>query len=357
MSALRVGLIGVGWGALVHAPAFRAVAGFELRALCSQHAERVAEAGRRLGVADTSTDWRSFVRRPDLDLISITSPVGMHREMAVAAIEAGKHVLCEKPQALSGPDARAMLEAAEKAGVLAATCFETRWGRERLAIWDWVRAGKLGTPYFLRISQSAGYWHPSHAPQSEWMYRRAEGGGYLMGLQSHDIDFTCALLGEPAAVAADVRTNVPRRRLADGREIEVDADDTATLLLRMKSGATAVLSSSVVGVHAAGARFEAFGSEGTVVLDGDALTAGRVGDPGLASLPVSQREPTSGVDLGQRRSARMVRAQALMLEDWLPAFRGESTPRPVPSLRDGWRVQCVVDAARASAAGAGWVSL
>ena len=357
MKPIRVGLIGVGWGALVHAPAFRAVPAFELAALCSQSSVRVTEAGRRLGVADTSTDWRAFVRRPDLDLISITTPVGLHREMAVAALEAGKHVLCEKPLALNAADARTILDAGEKAGRIAAVCFETRWSRERLAIWDFVRAAALGVPYFLRISQSAGYWHPSHAPQAKWMYKRAEGGGYLMGLQSHDIDFACALLGEPAAVAADLRTTLPRRTLEDGREIQVDADDTGTLLLRMASGASVVLSSSVMGAHAAGIRLELFGSDSTLSWNGEQLLAGRASEPGLAPLALSAREPASGSDLGQRRSSRMVRAQALMLEDWLPAFRGEASPREIPDLRDGWRVQRIVDAARESSAGAGWVEL
>jgi predicted dehydrogenase len=357
VNRIRVGLVGVGWGALVHAPAFRAVPAFDLVALCSERESRAAEAGRRLGIADTSSNWSAFVKRADIDLVSIATPVGLHREMAVAALGAGKHVLCEKPLALTAGDARAILDAGEDAGVLAAVCFETRWTPERLAIWNWLRAGNIGTPYFLRIVQSAGYWHPSHAPQSEWMYRRAAGGGYLMGLQSHDIDFALALLGEPVAVAADLRTTLPRRTLADGREIEVDADDTGTLLLRMASGARVVLSSSVVGAHAARGSLELFGSEGTVVWDGERLLAARVGDTGLSALPLSDREPASGADLGQRRSARMVRAQALLLEDWLPAFRGEPTVRSVPGLRDGWRVQQVIDAARSSAEGAGWVTL
>lgn len=81
LAALRVGLIGVGWGALVHAPAFGAVDGYELVALCSSRPESVASAGQRLGVADVSTDWASFVRRDDLDLISISTPVPYHHDM------------------------------------------------------------------------------------------------------------------------------------------------------------------------------------------------------------------------------------------------------------------------------------
>lgn len=357
MNPIGVGIIGVGWGALVQAPAFRAVDGFEVRALCSRRPESVARAARKLGIAATSTDWRSFVERDDLDLISIATPVTLHRELALATIAAGKHLLCEKPLALSGSDSRVIAETAAAAETVAATCFELRWSRERHAIWDWMRSGACGDPFHLRIAQSADYWHPSHAPQSEWMYKRAEGGGYLNGLQSHDIDFALTLLGEAVAVAADVKTTEPHRKLADGREIAVDADDTATLLLRFRNGSSATLSSSVVGAHTSGARTELVGSAGTLVSDGREIRAGSATAAGLAPLPLSDREPASGADLGNRRSAAMVRAMALMLEDWRPALSGGKPARPVPSLHDGWRVQQIIDAARASAEGAGWVPL
>ena len=357
MAVMRVGVVGVGWGALVHVPAYRAVEGFEVRALCSRQPDRVRAAADRLLVEDTSTDWRSFVERTDLDLISVSAPVTLHRDLAIATIEAGKHLLCEKPLALSGEQAREILDAAEKKGTIAATCFELRWSRERLAIWDWVRSGALGDPYHLRIHQSAGYWHPGHAPQSEWMYRREQGGGYLNGLQSHDIDFAIALLGEPKAVAADVKTTLPRRTMADGREVEVDADDTASILLRFAGGATAALVSSVVGANTAGTRFELVGSEGTILSNGSEIRAGTARDSGLSPLPFSSREPASGADVGDRRSSAMVRAMALMLEDWMPALDGKLPARPIPTLREGWRVQQVIDAARASSEGEGWVSL
>ena len=357
MSAIRVGVVGVGWGALVQVPAFRAVEGFEVRALCSRRAESVARAGERLGIDDVSTDWAAFVARDDLDLISVATPVTLHEEISLATIAAGKHLLCEKPLALSGEAGRRIVDAAEKAGTVAATCFELRWNRERHAIWDWVRSGACGEPFHLRVAQSAGYWHPSHAPQSEWMYRKEEGGGYLNGLQSHDIDFALTLLGEPVAVAADVKTTVSRRTLADGREIEVDADDTATVLLRFASGASATLASSVVGAHTQGARFELFGRDGTLVSDGREIRAGSADGEGLNALPFSTREPASGADVGTRRSSAMIRAMALMLEDWRPALAGGAPERPVPTLHDGWRVQQVIDGARASAAGAGWVAL
>lgn len=352
----RVGMIGVGWGALVQTPGFRAVDGFEVAALCSRRQESVEKAGERLGISDLSTDWKSFVKRDDLDIISVSSPVGHHVSMSIAALEAGKHVVCEKPAALDASSAKDLMQAGEQSGLATAMSFETRWIPHRLAIWEQVNKGLIGNPYFVRICQQASYWHPSHAPQSPWMYKRDEGGGYLMGLQSHDIDFVQKLFGKPIAVCADVKTTIAKREMADGSVIDVDADDTATLLLRLDSGATAVLSASVVGAHTAGQTIDIFGEDGTLVYDGAHIKSGAASDGGLEDLALSAREPASGVDLGTKRSAAMVRAMALMLEEWAPALEGKPTPS-VPSFRDGYVTQSVVDAARVSSEGKGWIEL
>ncbi len=353
---IRVGVVGVGWGALVHVPAYRAVQGFEVAALCARHPESVQAAGARLGIPDVGTDWRSFVARDDLDLISIASPVTQHADVCLAALAAGKHVLCEKPLALDAVEAHDLVQAEQETDRATATCFELRWLPHKLAIWDLVDAGTLGVPYFARVCQSGAYWHPTHAAQSPWMYKRGEGGGYLMGQQSHEIDFVHTLLGESVAVCADVKTSVLQRELRDGSQVDVDADDTGNLLLRLASGASAVLSSSVVGLHTMGQTLEMFGAHGTIVYDGAALRAGTVDDVQLTDRPVPVREPKSGVDLGTRRSAGMVRAMSLLLEEWQPALSGEPAPR-VPSWRDGWMVARVIDAARASSEGAGWIDL
>jgi len=356
---LRVGLIGVGWGALVHAPAFKAAAGYEPVALCSRRRESLEAAGARTGITDLSADWKDFVRRDDLDMISISSPVDLHREMTLAAVAAGKRVLCEKPAALTPADAREMYDAAEAAGVAHATCFELRWLPERLAVWDAVRAGLVGKAYNMRLLQSADYWHPTHGPQSEWMYRKDQGGGYLMGMLSHDIDYACTLLGEPEAVAADVRTNTPRRKLADGREIEVDADDTTVVLIRFKGGASAVISCSVVGAHAAGVRMDLFGEDGTVLFEsgpqGRKVTGGAARAEGLSEMPLAEREPKGGPVTAKGRSAGMIRATALLLETWQDNLADPEAA--IPTLRAGWRAMQVIDAARRSAAGEGWVGL
>ena len=368
---LRVGVIGVGWGSLVQVPAFRAAGGYEVVALCSRRAERAAEAGARLGIEDVSTDWERFVGRPDLDIISVCTPTDLHREQVLGAIGAGKNVLCEKPVALDSGQAAEMADAADAAGVATAVCFENRWGREKLAVWRQIGEGLLGSPYFARVAIAADYFHPSRPLMSEWMYRLADGGGYLLGMASHDIDYLYSLFGVPEAVCADVHATIPRRTRADGSDFAADADDTASLLLRWSSGVRASISLTTVGMHTGSRyRFEAFGSDGTAEIDGTVfggtVRAGRTGEEGLRELALSDAAVSdpSAIPATGRRSAP-IRALALMLERWLPSVRGSAAPAPaadgsgpsVPTLRDGLVVQRVIDAARLSSGGAGWVSL
>jgi predicted dehydrogenase len=358
--ALRVGLIGVGWGALVHAPAFAAVDGYELVALCSSRPESVGRASERLGIADTSTDWASFVKRDDLDLISISTPVPYHHDMFLAALAAGKHVLCEKPLAMSGDEGRAMTEAAEAAagaGQATVVCFENRRSPEHLAITELVAGGAIGRLSFVQVTITTGYWHPTHASQSAWMYRRDEGGGYLFGQMSHEIDFLRSLFGSVVAVCADVRHSRDRVATPTG-DIDVTADDTSAVLLRLESGALAVLTNSSAGLAAGTHLFEAHGSNGTIAVNRFPTGAGSLvatvgGDP--RPLEPSSRRLASGIELPARRSSSAVLAMGLLLEDWRPAFSG--APTNTPTIRDGWAVQQIIDAALRSSEGAGWVDI
>jgi predicted dehydrogenase len=356
---LRVGLIGVGWGAVVQTPAFRMVPEFEVTAICSRQQHRVEEAGRKLGIDDVSTDWRSFVERDDLDVISICTPVDLHFEQTMAAIKSGKHVLVEKPVGLDSRETGLMRRAAEDAGVAHAVCFEGRWEPARLTVWDMVEAGHLGDPYLATARSGADYWHPTRGLQSEWMYRRAEGGGYLMGMGSHDIDFLCAMFGEPEAVCADVRTTVSRRPREDGSMLDVDADDTTVLAMRMANGMIVSILTTAVAYGRNFRGFEAYGSGGSLFMDGllmgeerMVLRSARVGEA-PTEVDYVDRRPRSGIEAPRRRAAGAITSLALMLEEWLPMFEGEKSR--VPTLAAGDLVARVVDAARRSSDGGGWV--
>jgi predicted dehydrogenase len=228
-----------------------------------------------------------------------------------------------------------------------------------VAVADRVRSGFLGKTYVARVSRSASYWHPSHPAQARWMYDHNQGGGYLAGMLVHDLDFVCSLLGEPESVCAEVRTSEPVRHLPDGETIEITADDTAALLLRMESGVVAVLSVSVIGAHADHYRLELFGSEGTIIGDGTLRSTdyriGAASDDALTPLPISDREPAHPENLPHGLAGHASRAMALMLEDWLPAFDG--APSAAPTFDDGLLSLAVIDAAHRSSEGGGWVAV
>lgn len=353
---LRVGVVGVGWGAHVQVPGFRAADGFEPVALCARTPERLSRVAAKLAIEDTSTDWQSFVARDDLDVISVATPTVLHHDMALAALAAGKAVLCEKPLAGDLEAARDMVCAAAQSGRPTACCFENRWNPDWLAVAHLVRSGFLGKQYLARVSRSASYWHPSHQPQARWMYDRAQGGGYLAGMLVHDLDFLCSLFGRPESVCAEVRNSDPFRELPDGETLHITADDTAALLLRMESGLTAILSVSVIGAHADHFRLELFGADGTIIGDGDlrstAYVAGAAADDGLTPLAVNDREPAHPERLPKGLAGHASRAMALMLEDWRPAFDGEAVT--VATFEDGLLSLAVIDAAHRSAEGGGW---
>jgi predicted dehydrogenase len=356
---LRVGVIGVGWGAHVQVPGFRAADGFEPVALCARTPGRLEKVARKLGIDDTSTDWESFVTRDDLDVISVATPTTLHHDMTLAALDAGKAVLCEKPLAGDLEAARDLVGAAAKAGRPTACCFENRWSPEWLAITDSVGSGFMGKVYVARVSRSASFWHHSHPPQARWMYDRQQGGGYLAGMLVHDLDFLCSLFGRPQQVCADVRASESVRHLPGGEVIDVTADDTAALLLRMESGVLAVLSISVMGVHADHYRLELFGADGTIVGDGTLRSAeywiGGASDDCLNPLSTSSREPAHPDMLPHGLAGNAGRAMALMLEDWLPAFDG--APSSAATFEDGLISLAVIDAAHRSSEGGGWVAI
>lgn len=359
---VRVGVVGTGWGAHVQVPAFRLVDGFEVVALCARRPESVQAAAARTGIDDTSTDFDSFVRRDDLDLIAIATPVALHHPMTMAALEAGKHVLVEKPMAVTAQQCREMAAAAERTGTVTAVCFELRWTPPRAKIRSLVEAGFVGEPFWVRLSETGYYAHPSHPNQALWMYDAAQGGGFLNGTLSHDIDFVCSLFGPPKAVFAEVHTAITRREPPGGPVVEVTSDDTDVVLMRMADGGLVMLSMAATSVDRADGTFEVFGRSGTITADVQPRSpaATIVGSqPGQLrqDLPVDDRMPASGRSLPARRAAPLIRAVALMLEDWLPAFASEPTPSKVPSFADGVLVQEIMEAARESSAGGMWIEL
>lgn len=266
-----IGIIGTGWGARVQVPAFRA-AGLEVTALAGSQAAKTERVAGELEVAFHSADWRALLARPDVTLVSIVTPPALHREMALAALEAGKHVLCEKPTAMNAAEAEAMLEAArQRPHQLALIDHELRFLPVVRRARELVAAGAIGTLRHAAVRfVNNGRADPTRP--WNWWYDASQGGGALGAIGSHQVDLLRYLLDDEVAEAHGfVATAIAERPDKSGQPRAVSADDYAAASLRFAGGALAnLLTSAVAGVSEPNS-LSIHGSQGTLN-----ITSGRL---------------------------------------------------------------------------------
>jgi predicted dehydrogenase len=239
----RIGIIGTGFGARVQTPLFRQ-AGLDVAALAGFHRNKTKQIADELGVR-AYDDWRELVAAPDIDLVSVTTPPSEHREMAIAVLDAGKHLLCEKPTALNASEAQQMLDAAKRhPNQIAIIDHELRfvpsWRDARTRLGE----GALGSIRYAEFR----YASPSRGDRSRawnWWSDAARGGGIWGAVGSHFVDALRWLGMEVESVQATLRTIVDRRPFGEGTR-EVTSDDFASIDLRLHGGALAVMTLSAV---------------------------------------------------------------------------------------------------------------
>lgn len=253
-SELRAGVIGLGWAGRQHMAAYDAVPGVELVALAGMEAEPLRLLGDQYGVeVDLRfADWQHLLARGELDVVSIATPTVLHGPIARAALDAGIHVLSEKPMAENAHVARSMVQAAVANDRVLEVSFNHRRRGDVAALKAVLDTGALGRLYYAK----AGWLRRSGIPGlGSWFTRSASaGGGPLMDIGVHMLDMALHLLGEPAVAAATAATYAefgPRGRggapsagktPADGGGFDVE--DLSTAFLRLEGGATLLLEAS-----------------------------------------------------------------------------------------------------------------
>lgn len=252
MRTIGVGLIGTGFMGKCHTLAYRSVrAVFDtalaprLVRVCDRRAAEAESHAARCGFERYTDDWRAVVDDADVDLVSITTPNKLHCEMALAALEAGKHVYCEKPLALTLDEAERMAAAAVKAagrtivgyGYLCNPLFQ----HARTL----VRFGAVGRPLFFRGVCDEDYQADPELPWT-WRSARAEAGlGVLGDMMCHLVSMADGLLGSIDSVLADCQTHYATRPApGSGERRAVENEDVASALVTFESGVTGMLSSS-----------------------------------------------------------------------------------------------------------------
>ncbi|AZZ90594.1 Gfo/Idh/MocA family oxidoreductase [Hahella sp. KA22] len=279
---LRVGLIGSGYMGKAHAIAFRsAPAVFELSAdieldmLADISAEQAAAKAAVMGFKRSTGDWRELVNDPDIDVVDICSPNWLHKEMALAAIAAGKHVYSEKPLALNAADARMMTEAAERAGVKTLVGFNYAKNPTVSLAREIIRSGELGEVVHFRGTHNEDYLCDPEAPFSWRLKREFSGSGTLGDMGSHIINMAQYLVGDITEVVADLKTVHKKRPIANapGEFGEVENDDQVHLLARFANGAQGTLESSRIACGRKNSLwFEVTGTLGTLIYDQERLS-------------------------------------------------------------------------------------
>jgi len=269
---LRIALFGAGFMGRAHALAFGAAKRtFDLPAepvlelLVDRDSASAAAAAATLGFSRSSGNWREAVSDPAVDLVAIATPNSLHAPIALAAIEAGKSVYCEKPLAGSLDEAHAMVEAARRRSCVTAVGYTYLYNPMIQVARDIIKDGTIGRVTAFRGIHAEDFMASADAPFS-WRCEVSEGGGALADLGSHMISIARYLIGDIAAVSSSLNTVHESRVDADGRPRPVVVDDQADALVRFSNGAVGTISASwLASGRTMGLEFEVSGTGGSIV--------------------------------------------------------------------------------------------
>jgi len=362
---LGVAMIGYAFMGKAHSNAWRNVASFfdvpafEQKVLVGRDAGQVAEAAAKYGWAESATDWRSILERDDIHIVDICAPGWMHAEIAIAALEAGKHVLVEKPLANTLAEAEAMTHAAATArerGVQSMIGFNYRRVPALALAKELIAEGRLGTVRHVRAAYLQDWLSDETAPMTWRLNKETAGSGALGDIASHAIDQVLFLLGGTVTeVSGRLHTFVSSRPGADGPE-DVTVDDAAWATLTLDSGAIASVEVSRMATGRKNSlQLEIYGDKGSLLFDLENLSELGFLD---ATVPVREQgfrrilvnepgHPYMDAWWPQGHVIGWEHTFTHEIRDFLLAIDG-GTP-PSPSFEEGLAVQRVLAAVEESA--------
>jgi predicted dehydrogenase len=372
MREIGIGLIGTGFMGKAHAFAYRmALAAFpdiakpRLVAIADMNADAAAKAAHQYGFETSAGNWRDLISNPAIHVISITTPNSMHKEMALAAIAAGKHVHCEKPLSPTLADSLEMVNAAEAAKAVTQVGFNYIKNPLLKMAREMVEAGELGEITGFRGIHAEDYMHD---PQSPWTWRidPSGGPGVIADLGSHIIGMARFLIGNIAEVSADVRTVIKSRPTAHGgvEHKPVEVDDVARLIVNFERGCAGTIEANWIQTgRKMQLGFELTGEKGSLVFSqehfnvlhyykayGDNRKSGFTTiEAGPQHFPYGQFCVAGGHQLGFNDLKTIEMGEFL---------GGVVTGKAAgPDFREAYEIQKVVEAAIASSKQRAWVKI
>lgn len=376
---LGIGMVGYAFMGRVHSQAWRSVSAFfdlpyrpVMAVVGGRSAEATAVAARDLGWAAAETDWRELIVRDDVQVVDICTPGDSHAEIAIAALEAGKHVICEKPLANTVAEAEAMAKAAERAasrGVHAMVAFNYRRVPALALARQWIAEGRLGRLHHVRAQYLQDWIADPDFPLVWRLQKDKAGSGALGDIGAHIIDTAQFITGQHlTGVSALTETFVTRRPLAEAssglsggsRTAEtgaVDVDDAALFTARFSGGAVGVFEATRFATGRKNAlRIEVNGSAGSLAFDFEAMNELWFHDHTLPAAEAGFRRvivteadhPYAAAWWPPGHGLGYEHTFTHEVKDFIEAIAAGAAPSP--SFADGLRVQRVLAAVEASAA-------
>lgn len=256
MEQLRVGIVGSAFVSSLHAEALQEVPEAKIVAACSSHAAHVKKFAQKWNIPSTLTDYRKLVERADVDVVVVGVPNDLHRQVVVAAAEAGKHIILEKPMAHTYADAEAMVKACRKHKVqlmyAETICFSPKYVRAKKL----ADEGAIGKVYMVKQGERHS------GPHSGWFYdMKRSGGGALMDLGCHGVEWSRWMYGKikPRSITATLQRVYHQKRTL--------GEDNAVLVLEFENGGTALIENSWAKPGGMDDRVELYGTEGVIYCD------------------------------------------------------------------------------------------
>lgn len=240
-----------------------------LEAICGRDQEATTEAARRFGYRNTYSSWEEMLRNDNVQVLDNGGPNNIHAAPSIAAAEAGKHIICEKPLARTGEEAKTMLDAVNKAGVKGLVAYNYRFVPAIRQIRLLIDQGLLGQVYHFRAVYLQEWIMPHYNLPMIWRLQKdVAGSGALGDLGAHIIDLGRYLVGDVKSVSGMTRTFIEERPWDDGTMGKVDVDDAFAALLEFENGALGTVEATrFAGGRKNGQRIEINAEKGSVVFD------------------------------------------------------------------------------------------
>lgn len=365
---IRLGMLGCGFMGKCHTNAFKKIEYIYPEArlrprfltICARQAEVVQREAARYGYEEYCTDWREMVADERLQVLDNCGPDPVHAEPCIAALQRGRHVICEKPLAITVADARAMRDAAAQSTGKAVCTFNYRFLPAVRLAKDLIGQGQLGTIYQVRVHYLQMAGHDPSVPADKLWFAAWPSSGSAQGLGSHAIDQCRYLVGEIKSVSALVRTfNQERARPSAASREPIPADEGTAAVLEFQSGAIGVLESSVVATGRKNyLSWEINGSKGSLRWDLEhpnslfACLAGTQGESLLGFTEISVTESSHQyVGPWWPRGHNLGWEHGHIIEKFyfLDAVANNKPLSPhLATFEDGYRVAVIIDAMRRS---------